>query len=92
MALAYLGLGSNVGDRAAMLAAAVDQLRRAAGVRVLRQSQVYETEPVGVRDQPWFLNAVVEVETELNRRRCASGSSRSRRRSAERRALAGGRA
>ncbi len=65
MALAYLGLGSNVGDRAAMLAAAVDQLRRAAGVRVLRQSQVYETEPVGVRDQPWFLNAVVEVETEL---------------------------
>ena len=61
----YLGLGSNVGDRAAHLRAA----RRALpghGVRVLASSSVYETEPQGeVRDQPDFLNACVAVETEL---------------------------
>lgn len=38
---------------------------RAAGVEVKRVSSVYDTEPVGVRDQPWFLNVVVEAETEL---------------------------
>ena len=62
----YLGLGSNVGDRE-------DKLRRARelldehGVRVLRTSSLYETEPQGeILDQPDFLNAVVEVETELD--------------------------
>jgi 2-amino-4-hydroxy-6-hydroxymethyldihydropteridine diphosphokinase len=60
----YLGLGSNLGDRAATLAAARARLQ-AAGVRVRRASPLYETEPVGVRDQPWFLNQVVEGETAL---------------------------
>jgi 2-amino-4-hydroxy-6-hydroxymethyldihydropteridine diphosphokinase len=61
----YLGLGSNVGDRRAHLTAAVAGLSRH-GVRVLRSSSVYDTEPVGlVLDQPEFLNACVEVETSL---------------------------
>ncbi len=60
----YLGLGSNQGDRAATLAAARARLE-AAGVRVRRASPLYETEPVGVRDQPWFLNQVLEGETAL---------------------------
>lgn len=62
--LVYIALGSNVGDRAALLARAVEQMNRA-GLRILRQSQLYETEPVGGPPQPWFLNAVVEAETEL---------------------------
>jgi 2-amino-4-hydroxy-6-hydroxymethyldihydropteridine diphosphokinase len=61
----YLGLGSNLGEREANLAAAVDRLEREPGVRVLRRSSLYETQPVGVIDQPSFLNAAVEIETEL---------------------------
>jgi 2-amino-4-hydroxy-6-hydroxymethyldihydropteridine diphosphokinase len=60
----YLGLGSNIGDRRAHLQAAVDTLARH-GVRVLRSSSTYDTEPVGlILDQPEFLNACLEVETE----------------------------
>jgi 2-amino-4-hydroxy-6-hydroxymethyldihydropteridine diphosphokinase len=62
--LAYLGLGSNVGDRRAHLEAAVRELP-AHGVRVLASSSVYETEPVGlVLDQREFYNACLRVETE----------------------------
>jgi 2-amino-4-hydroxy-6-hydroxymethyldihydropteridine diphosphokinase len=61
----YLGLGSNIGDRRAHLLAAATTLP-AHGVRVLRSSSTYETEPVGLmRDQPEFLNACLQVETEL---------------------------
>lgn len=60
----YLSLGSNLGDREGNLRAAI-ALLGAAGVHVLRVSSVYETEPLEVRDQPWFLNLVVEAETEL---------------------------
>jgi 2-amino-4-hydroxy-6-hydroxymethyldihydropteridine diphosphokinase len=60
-----LGLGSNVGDRRAQLQAAVEALP-GAGVRVLRASSVYDTDPVGeVLDQPSFLNACVAIETAL---------------------------
>ncbi len=59
---AYLSLGSNLGDRAANLRAAVAQLG-AAG-RLLAVSAIYETEPVDVPDQPWFLNCVVAIETD----------------------------
>jgi 2-amino-4-hydroxy-6-hydroxymethyldihydropteridine diphosphokinase len=64
---AYLGLGSNVGDRAAHLQAAVDGLVTRAG-RVVAISPVYETEPVGGPPQPDFLNAVVAVQTTLSAR------------------------
>jgi 2-amino-4-hydroxy-6-hydroxymethyldihydropteridine diphosphokinase len=59
---AYLSLGSNLGDRAANLHAAVEQLG-AAG-RLLAVSALYETEPVDVPDQPWFLNCVAAIETD----------------------------
>jgi 2-amino-4-hydroxy-6-hydroxymethyldihydropteridine diphosphokinase len=63
--IGYLGLGSNVGDTRANLAAAVAALP-GSGVRVLASSQVYETEPVGlVLDQPDFLNACLRIETAL---------------------------
>jgi 2-amino-4-hydroxy-6-hydroxymethyldihydropteridine diphosphokinase len=59
----YLGLGSNLGDRAANLRAAI----RALGpeVSVLSESAVYETPPWGVEDQPGFLNMAVKAETDL---------------------------
>jgi len=60
----YLSLGSNVGDRAAQIARAVELLA-AAGLRVARQSALYATEPVDFSPQSWFLNCVLEAETEL---------------------------
>ena len=63
--LAHLGLGSNLGDRRAMLQAAVDGLAER-GVRTVVSSSTYETDPVGeVLDQPAFLNACLAVETAL---------------------------
>ncbi|MBT3267610.1 2-amino-4-hydroxy-6-hydroxymethyldihydropteridine diphosphokinase [Candidatus Poribacteria bacterium] len=58
--MAYVGLGSNVGDRLANLVAATEMLD-GDGCRVTVASSVYETEPVGYADQDWFLNAVVGV-------------------------------
>lgn len=60
----YLSLGSNLGDREGYLREAI-ALVGAEGLRVLRVSSLYETEPMEVRDQPWFLNLVVEAETDL---------------------------
>ncbi len=63
--IGYLGLGSNVGDRAAHLRAAIEALPEH-GVEVDATSSSYETEPVGeVLDQPDFLNAAIRVHTEL---------------------------
>jgi 2-amino-4-hydroxy-6-hydroxymethyldihydropteridine diphosphokinase len=61
---AYLGLGSNLGDRLSSLQRAVDLLA-SEGVRVVASSRVWETDPVGGPAQPDFLNAVVRVETDL---------------------------
>jgi 2-amino-4-hydroxy-6-hydroxymethyldihydropteridine diphosphokinase len=61
---AFLSLGSNLGDREAHLLEALDRLE-AAGIHILRRSSIYETEPQDLPHQPWFLNIVVEVETEL---------------------------
>jgi 2-amino-4-hydroxy-6-hydroxymethyldihydropteridine diphosphokinase len=60
---AYLALGSNLGDRAAFLQFAVDELAGADGVEVAAVSRVYETAPVGGPRQEVFLNAVVAIDT-----------------------------
>jgi 2-amino-4-hydroxy-6-hydroxymethyldihydropteridine diphosphokinase len=60
---AFLGLGSNLGDRLAHLRTAVAALDRGPGTRVVGTSKVYETEPVEVQEeQPNYLNCVVELE------------------------------
>ena len=64
MKIAYLGLGSNLGDRRENLASAVEHLTDER-VRITRTSSVWETEPRDVLDQPWFLNQVIEVESDL---------------------------
>jgi 2-amino-4-hydroxy-6-hydroxymethyldihydropteridine diphosphokinase len=56
----FLSLGSNLGDREGNLRTAIEYLP------VSRVSPIYETEPVDYTDQPWFLNQVAEIETELS--------------------------
>lgn len=70
--LIYLSLGSNLGDRAANLERAMEALSEI-GVRVLRRSSTYETEPVDFLAQPWFLNCVVEAESSPEPRRLLEG-------------------
>jgi 2-amino-4-hydroxy-6-hydroxymethyldihydropteridine diphosphokinase len=65
MEVAYLGLGSNMGDRRAHLAAGVAAIGRLAGTRVISQSALYESEPWGPVEQSNYLNMAVEVSTEL---------------------------
>ncbi len=62
---AYLGIGSNLGERLGYLQLAVDHLARTDGVTVVGVSPVYETAPVGGPEQPDYLNAVVAVDTTL---------------------------
>jgi 2-amino-4-hydroxy-6-hydroxymethyldihydropteridine diphosphokinase len=64
--IAYLSLGSNLGDRASNLRAAISQLKVAG--HLLAVSGFYETQPVDVPNQPWFLNCVIALETEKTAR------------------------
>jgi len=61
----FLGIGSNVGDRVHFLAEAVRKVGGLTATRVVKISSVYETEPVGVKNQDAFLNAVVWVQTPI---------------------------
>jgi 2-amino-4-hydroxy-6-hydroxymethyldihydropteridine diphosphokinase len=60
----YLSIGSNLGDRDAQIRAALQELA-CAGIEARKVSTVYETEPVGFADQPWFLNVAVGARTSL---------------------------
>lgn len=64
----FVAVGSNLGDRRQNLATARNALARTAGIRGLKMSPVYETEPVGGPSQGKFLNAVWEIETSLSAR------------------------
>jgi 2-amino-4-hydroxy-6-hydroxymethyldihydropteridine diphosphokinase len=65
---AFVGLGANLGDRERTLRAAVDALAAEAGIEVVAVSTLRETEPVGVGEQPSFLNGAAELETSLGAR------------------------
>jgi 2-amino-4-hydroxy-6-hydroxymethyldihydropteridine diphosphokinase len=65
---AYVGLGANLGDREQTLNAAVDALAGEPGIEVVAVSTLCETEPVGVGEQPRFLNGAAELETTLTAR------------------------
>jgi len=62
---AYVGLGSNLGDRSATLTRALGLLGERPGIDIVAVSSFRETDPVGYLDQPRFLNAVVALETSL---------------------------
>ena len=66
MVQAYLGLGSNIGDRKQLLLTAIDLIGNIKGIKVTKQSSIYETAPIGYTDQPNFLNLCLEIETELS--------------------------
>lgn len=68
MTLAYVGLGANLGPREINLLRAVDLLAETEGVDVRAVSQLRETEPVGVVEQPLFLNGAVALDTSLSPR------------------------
>jgi 2-amino-4-hydroxy-6-hydroxymethyldihydropteridine diphosphokinase len=65
---AFVGLGSNLGDREGMIRLALDDLARLPATTILKASSLYDTEPVGEGDQPNFLNAAAMIETELSPR------------------------
>lgn len=60
----YIGIGSNLGNREENCLKAI-RLMEEQGIKVLKRSSLYETEPWGVKDQPMFINMVIEAETEL---------------------------
>ena len=62
---AYIGLGSNLGERKSFLDRALELLEREPGIEVVGVSEVRDTEPVGLEDQPRFLNAAAALETDL---------------------------
>lgn len=64
MALAYLGLGGNVGDTRAYFEAAKEKLKGLGTIRAV--SSLYRTEPVGLAGQPWFLNCALILETDMS--------------------------
>lgn len=68
MSTAYLCAGSNIGDRIGYLQQANNLLKDTQGIIVINSSSIYETEPVGFKDQEWFANAVLKIETTLSPR------------------------
>ena len=68
MAIAYLCLGSNIGDKLGYVQQAVKLLTESKMVTVVRSSAFYETEPWGNKDLDWFVNAVIEIKTKLSPR------------------------
>jgi len=65
MTPAFIGLGSNVGDREENIKKAISLLKNNINIKVKKVSSLYETEPVGYVDQGEFLNAAIEIETDL---------------------------
>lgn len=66
--VAFIGIGSNQGNPADACREGVRNLSEIPGVRLLRCSSLYRTEPVGPQDQPWFINAVAEIRASLSPR------------------------
>jgi 2-amino-4-hydroxy-6-hydroxymethyldihydropteridine diphosphokinase len=65
MVLAYIGLGSNLGDREAAIRAALERLAAGREIEIVAVSALHETDPVGYLDQPRFLNGAAALRTEL---------------------------
>lgn len=72
MAIAYIGLGSNLGRKKANIRKAVKLLDKKKDIKILKVSSLYETEPVGYVKQDWFVNACLKAETNLSPRQLLS--------------------
>jgi 2-amino-4-hydroxy-6-hydroxymethyldihydropteridine diphosphokinase len=71
--IAYIGLGANLGQRDRTIGRALDEIDRLPGTHVSMVSRFHETKPVGVVDQPDFVNAVARIETTLSARELLDG-------------------
>jgi 2-amino-4-hydroxy-6-hydroxymethyldihydropteridine diphosphokinase len=65
VAIVYIGLGSNIGDRNSYLEAALLHIAKECKASIIAKSSIKETKPVGYVDQPDFLNQIIKIETEL---------------------------
>jgi 2-amino-4-hydroxy-6-hydroxymethyldihydropteridine diphosphokinase len=65
MATAYIGLGSNIGDRIDIIKKSLEIINNTPNIEVKKISSFYETEPMEYKNQDWFVNAVAEINTEL---------------------------
>jgi 2-amino-4-hydroxy-6-hydroxymethyldihydropteridine diphosphokinase len=63
--IAYLGIGSNLNHPVIQCCRAIENISAIEGVGILRKSSLYQTEPVGITEQNWFINAAVEIRTML---------------------------
>lgn len=66
--IAYIGIGSNLGQPLEQCLEAIKCLSSVNGITLLRCSSLYRTEPIGLKNQPWFVNAVAEIRTSLSPR------------------------
>jgi len=66
MSVAYISIGSNIGDKLSNCLKGIGALTEKGKSLLLAQSRFYETEPVDYKDQDWFVNAVIKIETELD--------------------------
>ena len=65
MKTAYIGIGSNIGDKVSNCHEAVEEIKKLHGCRFISQSGLFLTKPVGVEDQDWYVNGVVSVAADL---------------------------
>ncbi|GIN58017.1 2-amino-4-hydroxy-6-hydroxymethyldihydropteridine diphosphokinase [Lederbergia ruris] len=64
--VAFISLGSNIGDRLGYLKQAIQSIKNCAEIRIEKLSSIYETEPIGYTDQDQFLNMVIKISTSLS--------------------------
>jgi 2-amino-4-hydroxy-6-hydroxymethyldihydropteridine diphosphokinase len=64
--IAYIGIGSNVGDKARQCERGISELLRLDRHRLLARSSLYKTQPIGYSEQDWFINLVIKLETEMD--------------------------
>ena len=63
--ISFIGVGANQGRPAVQCHEAIERMQATAGIHVLRRSSLYRSEPLGLQEQDWFVNAVVEIRTLL---------------------------
>jgi 2-amino-4-hydroxy-6-hydroxymethyldihydropteridine diphosphokinase len=73
MKTAYIGVGSNLGDKLKNCLTAIDRVDKINGCSVIKKSRIYRTRPVGVEDQDWYLNAVISLRVEIHARDLLKG-------------------
>jgi 2-amino-4-hydroxy-6-hydroxymethyldihydropteridine diphosphokinase len=64
--IAYIGIGSNVGDKAGQCERGISEILKLDRHRLLARSSLYKTQPIGYTKQDWFINLVIKVETEMD--------------------------